>query len=110
MRQPFANNAIPQAMLDPVALKMLNDIPLPNRAGNIDNWQGSVYEDTDYWNFSQRVDMNFSDKFKMFARYGQFKADLYQENPTDGGFFPLSGSNRDGMSTAATRSGSCRRT
>ena len=44
--------------------------------------------------------MNFSDTFKMFARYGQFKADLYQQNPTDAGFFPLSGSNRDGMSTA----------
>ena len=37
----------------------------------------------------------------MFARYGQFKANLYQQNPTDAGFFPLSGSNRYGMSTAA---------
>ncbi len=101
VRQPFANNQIPQAMIDPVALKMLNDIPLPNRAGNTDNWQGSLYENTNYWNFSQRVDINFSDSFKMFARYGQFKADLYQQNPTDAGFFPLSGSNRDGMSTAA---------
>ena len=101
MRQPFAGNVIPQAMFDPVAVKMLADIPLPNRAGNIDNWQGSLYENTDYWNFSQRVDINFSDKFKMFARYGQFKADLFQENPTDAGFFPLAGSNRDGMSTAA---------
>jgi hypothetical protein len=36
----------------------------------------------------------------MFARYGQFKANLYQQNPTDGGFFPLSGSNRYGMSFA----------
>ena len=101
VRQPFGGNQIPQAMLDPVALKMLNDIPLPNVPGNIDNWQGSVYENTNYWNFSQRVDFNFTDSFKMFARYGQFKADLYQENPTDAGFFPLSGSNRDGMSTAA---------
>jgi hypothetical protein len=101
VRQPFANNQIPQAMFDPVALKMLNDIPLPNKAGNTDNWQGSLYENTDYWNFSQRVDINFSDTFKMFARYGQFKADLYQQNPTDAGFFPLTGSNRDGMSTAA---------
>lgn len=101
VRQPFANNVIPQAMFDPVAVKMLADIPLPNRSGNIDNWQGSLYENTNYWNFSQRVDINFSDKFKMFARYGQFKADLFQENPTDAGFFPLAGSNRDGMSTAA---------
>jgi len=101
VRQPFAGNQVPQAMMDPVAVKMLADIPLPNRAGNTDNWQGSLYENTDYWNFSQRVDVNFSDTFKMFARYGQFKADLYQQNPTDAGFFPLTGSNRDGMSTAA---------
>jgi hypothetical protein len=100
VRQPFAGNAIPRAMWDPVAVKMLADIPLPNKAGNIDNWQGSLYENTQYWNFSQRVDINLSDTLKMFARYGQFKADLYQQNPTDAGFFPLSGSNRDGMSTA----------
>ena len=54
----------------------------------------------DYWNFSQRVDVNITDNWKMFARYGQFKANLYQDNPTDGGFFPLSGSNRYGMSVA----------
>ena len=34
-------------------------------------------------------------------RYGQFKANLYQQNPTDAGYFPLSGSNRYGMSAAA---------
>ena len=54
----------------------------------------------DYWNFSQRVDVNITDNWKVFARYGQFKANLYQENPTEGGFFPLSGSNRYGMSIA----------
>jgi hypothetical protein len=100
VRQPFAGNVVPRAMFDPVAVKMLADLPLPNRAGNTDNWQGSLYENTQYWNFSQRLDINFSDSVKMFARYGQFKADLYQQNPTDAGFFPLSGSNRDGMSTA----------
>ena len=36
----------------------------------------------------------------MFVRYGQFKANLYQQNPTDAGFFPLSGSNRYGLSIA----------
>jgi hypothetical protein len=52
VRTPFANNVIPTAMLDPVALKMLQDIPLPNLSGNVDNWQGSVDEQVDYWNFS----------------------------------------------------------
>lgn len=101
VRTPFAGNIIPAARLDPVAVKMLQAIPLPNLSGNIDNWQGSVYEKVDYWNLSQRFDYNISDSWKIFVRYGQFKANLYQQNPTNAGFFPLSGSNRYGMSTAA---------
>ena len=46
---------------------MLAEIPLPNLPGNIDNWQGSVFDDTDYWNFSQRVDINLSDTCKIFV-------------------------------------------
>jgi len=100
VRTPFDGNVIPESMLDPTALKMLQEIPLPNQPGNVNNWQGSVYEKVDYWNLSQRVDVNLSDNWKVFARYGHFKANLYQQNPTDGGFFPLSGSNRYGMSIA----------
>ncbi len=100
VRTPFANNVIPLALFDPVALKMLQDLPLPNLPGYTDNWQGGVDEKVDYWNFSQRIDWNITDTVKVFARYGQFKADLYQQNPTDAGFFPASGSNRDGMSFA----------
>ena len=101
VRTPFANNQIPTARLDPVALRLLAEMPVPNLPGNVDNWQGSVYEKVDYWNFSQRIDLNVSDNWKMFARYGQFKANLYQQNPTEAGLLPLSGSNRYGMSIAA---------
>jgi len=101
VRTPFPNNVIPISMIDPVAVKMLQDIPMPNLPGNIDNLQMSVYEKTDYWNFSQRLDYNITDNWKIFARYGQFKANLYQQNPTDDGYFPISGSNRYGMSFAA---------
>jgi hypothetical protein len=100
VRTPYNGNTIPSQQFDPVALKMLNDIPLPNLPGNVDNWQGSVFEKVDYWNLSQRVDVNLSDDWRMFVRYGQFKANLYQQNPTDAGFFPLSGSNRYGLSVA----------
>jgi Carboxypeptidase regulatory-like domain len=100
VRNAFAGNVIPTGRLDPVAQRMLAAIPAANLSGNVDNWQGSVTEKVDYWNFSQRVDINLTDKLKIFARYGQFKANLYQQNPTDGGFFPLSGSNRYGMSVA----------
>ncbi len=101
VRVPFAGNVIPTSMLDPTALRMLQAMPLPNVAGNVDNLQYSVYDQTQYWNLSERVDVNFTDNWKMFVRYGQFRANLYQQNPTDGGFFPLSGSNRYGMSVAA---------
>jgi hypothetical protein len=102
VRTPFPNNVIPSAMLDPVALLMLQNIPLPNLPGNVDNLQYTVSEEVNYWNFSQRVDVNFNDNFKIFGRVGIFKADLYQANPvgSNAGFFPLSGSNRDGLSTA----------
>jgi len=101
VRSAFAGNVIPTPMLDATVLKMLQEMPLPNVAGNVDNLQYSVYDQTKYWNFSQRVDVNLTNNWKMFVRYGQFKANLYQQNPTDAGFFPLSGSNRYGMSVAA---------
>ncbi|MCL4813455.1 MAG: carboxypeptidase regulatory-like domain-containing protein, partial [Vicinamibacteraceae bacterium] len=103
VRQPFAGNVIPTDRLDPVALRMLQQIPLPNVPGYANNLQLATEEKVDYWNFSQRVDINFSDTVKMFARYGQFKADVFQDNPigSNAGFFPLTGSNRDGMSAAA---------
>jgi Carboxypeptidase regulatory-like domain/TonB dependent receptor len=100
VRTPFDGNGIPSNMLDPTAVRMLADIPMPNLPGNVDNWQGSVYDKADYWNLSQRVDVNLSPTWKVFARYGQFKANLYQQNPTQAGFFPLSGSNRYGLDIA----------
>jgi len=61
-------------MIDPTALKILAEIPLPNLSGNQDNLQYGIYEKTDYWNFSERVDWNITDSWKVFVRYGQFKA------------------------------------
>ena len=101
VRSPFSGNVIPSNRIDPTALKLLQSMPLPNQAGNVDNWQGTIQEKVDYWNFSQRVDVNITDNWKVFARYGQFKANVYQQNPTDAGLFPVSGSNRYGMSFAA---------
>lgn len=101
VRTAFAGNVIPTGRLDPVALKLLAQLPSPNLPGSVDNWQGTVNEHVDYWNFSQRVDVNFTDNFKVFARYGQFKANVYQQNPTDAKLFPVSGSNRYGLSFAS---------
>jgi Carboxypeptidase regulatory-like domain len=101
VRTQFAGNVIPTIRFDPTAVKLLDEIPLPNLPGSFENWQGFKSENVDYWNFSQRVDLNFSDKLKTFVRYGHFKANLLEANPTDKKLFPLVGSNRYGLSIAA---------
>ena len=101
VRNAFAGNRIPTSMLDPTALRLLAQIPQPNQPGNTDNWQGTKTEEVDYWNLSQRVDVNFTDNWKVFGRFGKFKANTYEANPTEGDMFPLAGSNRYGMSFAA---------
>src|SRR5436190_17914483 len=100
-RTAFTGNKIPVGRFDPTALKLLQEMPLPNLAGSQDNLQGFKINETTYWNFSERVDWNYSDKLKTFIRYGQFKAHLLESNPTGKKLMPLNGSNRYGLSIAA---------
>ncbi|HJX89364.1 MAG TPA: TonB-dependent receptor [Pyrinomonadaceae bacterium] len=100
-RTAFTGNKIPSNRFDPTALKLLAEMPLPNLPGSQDNLQGFRINETTYWNFSERVDWNISEKLKTFIRYGQFKAHLLESNPTDKKLMPLNGSNRYGLSIAA---------
>src|SRR5256886_8958073 len=100
-RTKFAGNIIPIGRFDPTALKLLAEMPLPNLPGSQDNLQGFKINKTTYWNFSERVDWNYSEKWKTFFRYGQFKAKLLESNPTGKKLLPVNGSNRYGMSIAA---------
>jgi hypothetical protein len=96
-RTQFTGNLIPQALWDPVAVKLLGRLPLPNVPGQELNWQGSKVEQTKYWNASTRVDWNISEKLKTYFSYGQFRASPEEINPTDAALFPLNGSNRFGL-------------
>jgi hypothetical protein len=100
-RTQFAGNRIPAARIDPVSLKLLAELPLPNLPGSQDNYQGFRVNNTKYWNFSERVDWNYSERWKTFFRYGQFKAKLLESNPDPGLLLPVNGSNRYGLSAAA---------
>lgn len=100
-RTQFAGNVIPTARLDPTALKLLQEMPLPNLPGSQDNLQGFKVNETTYWNFSERVDWVHSDKWRSFVRFGWFKAHLLESNPTDKKLLPVNGSNRYGTSLAA---------
>ncbi len=100
-RTQFAGNRIPTSRIDPTALKLLAELPLPNLPGSQDNYQGFRVNNTTYWNFSERVDWNYSDRWKTFFRYGQFKAKLLESNPDAGRLLPVNGSHRYGLSIAA---------
>lgn len=98
---PLGLNIIPLSRFDPTALKLLAEMPLPNLPGSQDNLQGFKVNNTRYWNFSERVDWNHSEKWRTFIRYGQFKANLLESNPTLKKLLPVNGSNRYGLSIAA---------
>jgi len=100
-RTQFAGNKIDASRFDPTALKLLAEMPLPNLPGSQNNLQGFKVNQTTYWNFSERVDWNYSEKWRTFVRYGQFKASLLESNPTGKKMLPVNGSNRYGLSIAA---------
>ena len=103
VRTAFAGNIIPTNRFDPTAARLLAELPLPNLPGNNLNWQGVKTENVDYWNLSNKVDWAINERWKTFVSYGYFRTDL-QEVPQDntaGKLFPLSGSNRNGLTVAA---------
>jgi hypothetical protein len=101
IRTAFVGNRIDPSRFDPTAVKLLADMPLPNLPGSQDNLQGFKINQTTYWNFSERIDWNYSQKWHTFFRYGQFKAVLLESNPTSKLLLPVNGSHRFGMSIAA---------
>jgi Carboxypeptidase regulatory-like domain len=79
VRDRFPDNRIPQARLDPVALKLLNFYPVPNRPptnlAGANNFAGNWTERFDRDNVTARVDHVLSDKDKVYARY------IFNEDP-----------------------------
>lgn len=70
--QPFPNNTIPAARIDPVAARILAMVPLPNAAGS-NNFirQPDISDDND--RFSGRLDLRASSSDNLFARYSYNK-------------------------------------
>jgi hypothetical protein len=77
-RQPIANNRIPQERLDPVALGLLAQIPLPNLPGISRNLLSTAIEKTNLDQYSLRVDHQLTNSDSLFARVSVFDADAFQ--------------------------------
>ena len=68
-RAPFAGNIIPLSRLDPIAAKVVNFYPLPNRAGSFNNFTKTEISTQPSWQINSRVDHNISEKLRLSGRY-----------------------------------------
>ncbi len=73
-RQPFTGNTIPASRIDPVAAKILSYYPNPNGLfqGGAYNYQVTASSYDQVQQGLIRIDQNFGDNDKFFARYGRY--------------------------------------
>lgn len=85
VRDAFPDNRIPTSRLDPVAVKMLSYVPLPNIAGStaamINNlaWAQQFAINSNQW--SGRIDHRFSDRHSLFGRITRNTGDSANNGP-----------------------------
>lgn len=84
-RTPFPGNKIPSSRFDPVSAALLPNFFDPNNPGigynHANNYLKSLIQTTDYLNFSDRVDYNISDKWRVSGYYGRYHSEDSQTNP-----------------------------
>ncbi len=107
-RTAFPGNQIPTSRMDPVALKIMQDMWAPNNPGDnvsgANNYKSAYNHLTNYYNFSDRADYYISDRWHVYGSVDHFKAIGSDTNPTPNqspAFVSPDGSNN----TATTISG-----
>ncbi len=73
-RQPFLSNQIPTGRLDPMAVALLAQIPLPNLPGTAQNLLSTGDQRINGNQYSARLDHQFSEKDTAFLRASLFDA------------------------------------
>lgn len=84
---PFPNNIIPMSRFDPVALKVQALIPLPTRAGNVNNFEERYITSKIQAIPAVKIDHNFSEKAHLSGYYSSQRTD--KDNSQDGFPDPL---------------------
>lgn len=91
-RTPFANNQIPTSRFDPVAVSLLQILPVPNLPGNANNFRFNNLMVNKQNQYDVRVDYVISPKDSMFAQFTSGTADVtFPKTPVkiNGVFNPL---------------------
>ena len=84
--QPFPGNIIPSTMLSPIAQRFLEYLPMPNRPGIADNFQGPSASTDEVDQFLARGDQNLGNKVRLSVRYN-----WHDTFPVSGSVIPVQG-------------------
>src|SRR3989442_10547256 len=77
-RELYPGNIIPQSQLSPIALKLLQYYPAPNKSGLASNFQGNSASKDNNDQVLARVDQNVGNKIRLYVRYNWY--DTYNSN------------------------------
>ena len=81
LRDPFEGNIIPQNRIDSVGFNVASVYPMPNVAGNFNNYVSTANRDVTDDAFTARVDHKLTEKNSIFVRYAY---DNYKLNAPQG--------------------------
>ena len=89
---------IPSSQFDPITAKLASLFPDPNNAGqgpfHLNNFFKSLTQTTDYYNFSDRVDYDISNKWRASGYFGRYHSTDSQTNPLNNVLYQPAGSLR----------------
>ena len=73
VRDPFTNNQIPKALLNPIAEKVLSYYPTPQATGSdFGDFTETGTNTNNYYHFDTRVDQQWTTKWHSFVRFSHF--------------------------------------
>ncbi len=85
-RTAFPGNKIPASRFDPLSAKLLGAFWDPNNPGvgynHANNFQKGYIDAYNYYNFSDRVDYNINEKWRVSGYYGRYHTTDITNNPT----------------------------
>ena len=83
---PFAGNLLPKARFDPLTSSLMGKFWDPSGPGDnitgVNNFKSGYVETYNYYNFSDRVDYNINDAWRVYGRIGRYHTTDISPNAT----------------------------